>query len=211
MPSKPVNRRLLPVGAAVAAALLAACSPSSNTSQQAQQSQAASTVPDDAQAAATAAFGPDGVALAWGDFPDAGGRQVLAVTRLTAPPPPASGASETPQTPETTVDVIHVSILVREANTWKEALHADEHLKNRRGYLDPMRIPASGWRMHFEKTPDIGFRLEFTPLGLPAGTKPETTRVAWNPKREEYDSLDSFGTRFLEPASAPGGAQKVER
>jgi hypothetical protein len=212
MPSKQGTERLLAAAALLAAALAAACSASTNTNPTAPQPQAAPAVPEDVQAVARAAFGAEGEALAYGDFPDAGGRQVLVVNRLAGAALPVAAAGSASQSPETSVDVIRVSILVREDKTWKEAFHADEHLKNRRGYLDRMRVSASGWRMRFEKTPDSGFRLEFTPLGLPPGTKLETTRVAWNPRRKEYDSLDASGTRFLEPASAPGGAaMRVER
>ena len=134
------------------------------------------------------------------------------VHRLAGTPPPGSSASASAQKPETIVDVIRVSILVRDDKNWKEAFHADEHLKNRRGYLDRSAVPVSAWRMGFEKTSDSGFRLEFTALNLPPGTKPLTATVAWNAKRQEYDSLDATGTRFLEPLSTPGGgAVKVEK
>ncbi len=206
MPSKQGTELVLAAAALLAAALAAGCSASTDTARPAPQPQAASAIPDDVEAAAKAAFGAEGEALAYGDFDAAGGRHVLVVNRLagTAPPGPASpGAS---QNPETALDVIRVSILVRDGKAWKEAFHADEHLKNRRGYLDRIRVSVSGWRMHYEKTTDSGFRLEFTPLGLPPGTKPEAIRVAWNAQRQEYDSLDASGTRFLEPLSAPGGA-----
>jgi hypothetical protein len=165
------------------------------------------------QSAARAPFGTEGEALAYSDFAAAGGRQVLVVHRLAATPPAGSGSvPAAAQKPETAVDVIRVSILAREGESWKEAFHADQHLKNRRGYLDRSANPVSAWRMGYEKTSDSGFRLEFTALNLPPGSKPVSVRVAWNPKLKEYDSLDATGTRFLEPLSTPGGGiVKVEK
>jgi hypothetical protein len=159
------------------------------------------------QSAARAPFGTEGEALAYGDFAAAGGRQVLVVHRLAGAGPAGSAASTAApaQKPETTVDVIRVSILMRDGGNWMEAFHADQHLTNRRGYLDRAGTPVSAWRMGYEKTPDSGFRLEFTALNLPPGSKPVTVRVAWNPKSKEYDSLDAAGTRFLEPLPTPGG------
>lgn len=169
-------------------------------------------MPADVQSAALAPFGEEGQALAFGDFFNAGGRQVLVVHRLAAASAPAAAAPAAPQKPETTVDVIRVSVLARDGSNWKEAFRADGHLKNRRGYLDSSTVTVSSWRMSYEKTADSGFRLEFTALNLPPGSKPVNVRVAWNPKRQEYDSLDSWGTRFLEPVSTPGGsAVKVEK
>jgi len=205
MPSKRRTDRLLAAAALLLAGLLAACSSSSNSSNSEPHPPPAPTMPDDVVSVAQAAFGPDGEALAYGDFPEAGGRHVLAVNRLAAAAQPGAAAPAAAQNPETTVDVIRVSILVHTGTSWMESFHADEHLKNRRGYLDRIRVPVSSWRMHYEKTPDSGFRLEFTPLNLPPGTKLETVHVAWNPKRKEYDSLDPSGKRFLEPLPTPGG------
>jgi len=169
-------------------------------------------MPADVQSAAMAPFGAEGKAVAFGDFSAAGGRQVLVVHRLSAAHPPGSADSGAPQKPETTMEVIRVSVLSRDGNNWKEAFRADGHLKNRRGYLDPSPVSISSWRMGFEKTADSGFQLEFTGLGLPPGSKPVNVRVAWNPKRQEYDALDATGTRFLEPLATPGGAvMKVDR
>ena len=128
---------------------------------------------------------------------------MVAVQRLSG----AAGESApaAPQFSETTVDVIRVSILVRNGKNWDEAFRADEHLKNMRGYL--AGAPAervSAWRMTCEKTPDSGFRLGFTPLNPLPGMKPAAVRVAWNPKRKEYDSLDASGKSFLSPAATPG-------
>lgn len=212
MRSKRGTEHGLAAAVLLAAVLATACSASTDSGHTAAQQQAAPALPDDVVNVAKAAFGGEGEALAYGDFAAAGGRQVLAVNRLAGAPQAGGGTGAASQTPETTVDVIRVSILVRDGANWKEAFHADEHLKNRRGYLDRMRVTVSGWRMRYEKTADSGFRLEFTPLNLPPGTKPETTRVAWNPKRQEYDSLDAWGTRFLEPLATPGGAaMRAER
>jgi len=226
----PLKRR---ADAAAAAALLlaavlgAGCESSTDSGRTAPpREHSAPAVPEYAQSAARAAFGADGEAVAYGDFAAAGGQQVLAVHRLSAAPLPgsptagntATGSGGNPpsgssQSVETIVDVIRVSILVRDAKNWKEAFRADEHLKNRRGYLGGApggRVSA--WRMGYEKTPDSGFRLEFSPLDLPPGTKPVTVRVAWNPKRQEYDSLDASGKHFLEPQPTPGNVHvKVEK
>ena len=213
----PLKRRTEPAAAALlllAASLAAfcpACSHSGTGSQQTQQ-KAAPALPDDVQSAAMAPFGPAGEALDYGDFSAAGGRQVLVVHRLTSTAPPGSAAPVAPQKPETTMDVIRVSILSREGNKWMEAFRADGHLKNRRGYLDGSPSAVSSWRMSYEKTSDSGFRLEFTALNLPPGAKPVNVRVAWNPKQQEYDSLDASGTQFLRPLSTPGGVPlRVER
>jgi len=211
------NRPGKPAG--IAALLLAAwlaggCASSTDTGRIAPQQPAPAALPEDVQSAARAPFGTEGEALAYGDFAAAGGRHVLVVHRLASAGSPASGASTTmpAQKAETSVDVIRVSILARDGTSWNEAFHADQHLKNRRGYLDRSASPVSAWRMGYEKTPDSGFRLEFTALNLPPGSKPVTVRVAWNPKLKEYDSLDSTGTRFLEPLTNPGGgALKVDR
>ena len=207
MPLKRRTERLLAAAVIFAAALAAACSSAPDSSRSAQPpAPAKPAMPDDVVSVAQAAFGPEAEALAYGDFANAGGRQVLAVNRLTAATPPAGSSTDSSQNPVTTADVIRVSILVREGTNWRETFHADEHLKNRRGYLDRMPAPVTGWRLAVEKTAEEGFRLEFTPLNLPSGTKPETIRVAWNPKRKEYDSLDASGKRFLEPLATPGGA-----
>jgi len=159
-----------------------------------------------------APFGPAGEALDYGDFAAAGGRQVLVVHRLAPTPLPGSAAPASPQKPETSVDVIRVSLLSRDGNNWQEAFRADGHLKNRRGYLDGSAVTVSSWRMAYEKTTDSGFRMDFTALNLPPGSKPVQVRVAWNPKQKEYDSLDASGTQFLRPLATPGGVPiKVER
>jgi len=190
-------------------ACAAACSDSAPGPQPSQQP-AVPTFPDDVRSAALAPFGPSGEALDYGDFSAIGGRQVLVIHRLA--PPPHTDAAANQQKPETTVDVIRVSILSHEGDSWKEAFRADEHLKNRRGYLDGSAVPISTWRMSYEKTPNSGFRLDFTALTLPPGSKPVHVRVAWNPKRKEYDALDASGTQFLQPLSTPGGtAVKVDR
>ncbi|HUJ39913.1 MAG TPA: hypothetical protein VLW54_05155 [Candidatus Acidoferrales bacterium] len=206
MPSKRRINRPLAAAVLFAAAFATACSPSTDSSRTGPAAQAAPTapaVPDDVASVARAAVGPEGEAVAWGDFPAAGGRQVLAINRLAGTAPAAGGT----QTPETAVEVTRVSLLVLEGASWKEAFHAAEHLTNRRGYLDRMRFAASSWRMSYEKTPQDGFRLSFTPLNAPQGTKQETVQVAWNPKRKEYDSLDASGTRFLEPLTTPEGTR----
>jgi len=201
----------------LAAAMAAACEPVADSGRAASpKTQAAPVVPESAQGAARGALGTDGEALAYGDFWDAGGQQVVAVQRLagTAQPAAAAGAASPPgngavsgssQCSETFVDVIRVSILVLDGQKWKEAFRADEHLKNRRGYMaGAPTAPVSAWRMGCEKTSDSGFRLQFTPLSPSPGTKPVTVRVAWNPNRKEYDSLDATGKRFLEPQATPG-------
>ncbi len=213
MPSKRVTETATAALVSLAvwfAASCMACADSRPGSQQSQQA-AAAAFPDDVKSAAMAPFGAEGEALAYGDFADAGGRQVLVVHRLTSAPQPAGTAASPAQKPETTVDVIRVSVLAREGDTWKEAFRADGHLKNRRGYLDGSSVTVPSWRMSYEKTAAGGFRLEFTALNLPPGTKPVDVRVAWNSKLKEYDSLDPTGTLFLRPQSAPGGPMKVEK
>jgi hypothetical protein len=176
-------------------------------------------VPEDVQAAARAAYGADGEVLGYGDFPAAGGQQALVIYRLAAgalpgaaaagtTSPGGGGASAAPaQSGETAADVIHVSLLVRDGPNWKEAFRADEHLKNRRGYLGGTpAYPVPAWHLVSEKTANDGFKMVFTPLSIAPGSKPVTVRVAWNGKRQEYDSLDATGTQFFEPRSTPGGA-----
>jgi len=208
MPSR--RRADICLAVLLAATLAAACEPATNSGRTASPPpQAAPAVPEEAQGAARGALGTDGEAVAYGDFAAAGGQQVVAIQRLAgAAPSPGNGAvSGSSQSSETIVDVIRVSILVHEGQKWKEAFRADEHLKNRRGYLAGAPVePVSGWRMRCEKTPDSGFRLEFTPLNPAPGTKLVTVRVAWNQQRKEYDSLDATGTRFLEPQATPGNA-----
>ena len=183
-------------------------------------SKPAAAVPEDALAAARGAYGADAEVPAYGDFPAAGGPQALVIRRL-APgalpgaASPGAGGAQAPsaQSAETAADVIHVSILARDGANWKEAFRADEHLKNRRGYLGGTpAIPVPAWHMVYQKTADSGFRLEFTPLSPSQASKQVTVRVAWNAKRQEYDSLDASGKQFLEPRSTPGGApMKVEK
>jgi len=166
-------------------------------------------VPDTVVATAKAAYGTDAEVLAYGDFWSAGGQQALVVRRLAATAVPGGApapAAASPQSPETTADVIHVSILVRDGSNWKEAFSADEHLKNRRGYLaGSPAAPVPAWRLGYEKTEEKGFLLSFTPLNLSPGSKQSTVRVAWNPKLQEYDSLDASGTQFQAIRSTPGG------
>jgi len=172
-------------------------------------------VPADVQGAAHAAYGADAEVLAYADFSAAGGQQALVVRRLAAGSLPGGAATAAGQgasatasahSAETAADVIHVSILARDGQNWKEAFRADEHLKNRRGYLSGApAAPVPAWHLVYEKTADKGFRLEMTPMNLSAGTKLVTVRVAWNQKQQEYDSLDASGA-FLEPRSTPGGA-----
>ena len=175
-------------------------------------------VPPEVLAAARGAYGPDAEVLGYGTFFNAGGSQALVIRRLTAAVQPPGAARDTraaaapPSSPnhgdETAADVIHVSILTRGADgtNWQEAFRADEHLKNKRGYMTGApAAPVPAWHMVYEQTPDDGFRLEFTPLDLASGSKQATVRVAWNPKRQEYDSMDASGTKFLEPRTTPGG------
>lgn len=206
MPSKRRTKLAAAALLLLAASLGALCSSCSSPGT---ESPPAPKLPADVESAAKAAFGADGVALDFGDFSAAGGRQVLVVHRLSSPPQPVAAA---PQKPETYVDVIRVSLLSRDGANWKEAFRADGHLKNRRGYLDASLVPISSWRMTFTKTADSGFQLEFSALNLPPGSKPVNVRIAWNPKKQEYDALDATGTRFLEPLATPGGAiVKVDR
>jgi hypothetical protein len=161
---------------------------------------AAPAIPADVQGAARAALGSDGEALAWGDFPDLAGRQVLAVNRLAGGAPGAMPDASLPAAGqgETTIDVIRVSILKRGEGRWSEAFHADEHLKNSGGYLaGAPSVSVAAWRMTYVKTTDSGFRLSFTPLNVAPGTKVETVTVAWNPKSKQYEALDASGKRFL--------------
>jgi hypothetical protein len=208
--SNPSRRRAdICLAVLLAATLAAACERATDSVRTASPQQAAPAIPEQAQGAARGALGTDGKAVAYGDFAAAVGQQVVAVQRLPgAAPSTGNGAvSAASQTSETIVDVIRVSILVHEGQKWKEAFRADEHLKNRRGYLAGAPVePVTGWRMRCEKTADSGFRLEFTPLNPAPGTKLVTVRVAWNPKRKEYDSLDATGKRFLEPQATPGNA-----
>jgi hypothetical protein len=173
-------------------------------------------IPDDVLGAARAALGPDAEVLAFGDFADAGGRQVLAIQRLAgaspvvggtptgsaagggAGVPSGSGSGTAPNGAETTLAVIRVSIVIRDGNHWTEAFRADAHLKNGKGYLNGapgISVPA--WRMSFQKTAGSGFRLEFMPMDLPPGTKAAVVNVAWNAKSKQYEALDASRKRFL--------------
>lgn len=191
------------------AAFWTSCADTGTNPQLQKPASAAGALPDDVQGAAMAAFGAEGEAVAFRDFAATGGRQVLVVHRLASARQPAGSAPAPPQKTETSADVIRVSVLLRDGNNWKEAFRADGHLKNRRGYLDNSLVTVSAWHMDYEKTADSGFRLEFTALDLPPGSKAVSVRVGWNPKLKEYDALDATGTRFLQPQSAPGGPMKV--
>ena len=169
----------------------------------------ASAFPGDVDAAARGAYGADGVVLGYGIFFNTGGSQALVGTRLApaaaAASPGPGPAAASPQNGETSADVTHVSILVKEEGKWKEAFRADEHLKNRRGYLaGSPAAPTPAWHMVYEQTTDDGFRLTFSPLNPLPGSKQTVVHVAWDPKRREYDSQDASG-KFLEPRSTPGG------
>ena len=166
-----------------------------------------SSAPPDAAAAAHATLGPDGEVLAYGDFPSAGGRQILVVQRVPPAPgqPPQSPENTTAQVDETAAEVVRVSILVTDGKTWKEAFRADEHLKNRRGYLPGAPAESvSAWLLACSKTPESGFLLRFTPRNPPSGRKAVTVTVGWNPTREEYDEMAASGKGFLDPARTPG-------
>jgi len=164
---------------------------------------------------ARGALGPDGEVLAYADFAAGGGRQILAVQRLPGGMPSATGSAAgaaTPpgtsgEEPETAVEVIRVSILVDDQGTWKEAFRADEHLKNRRGYLPGTPVaPVTAWHLVYSKTAAEGFRLEFTPKDFPPGRKPPVLYAAWNAKRREYDAVKAWGKGFLEPEPTLGNA-----
>lgn len=171
----------------------------------------------EALAAARAVLGPDGEVLAYAEFPSAGGRQIVAVQRLPGSPGAGSaggsggaGAAgalpETGQEGETTAEVIRVSILVPAGSSWTEAFRAERHLKNKSGYLPGTpaeQVPA--WHLACSKTPDDGFRLALTPMGLPSGKKPATVYAAWNAKRGEYDAVKAWGKGFLATTATPGG------
>jgi len=170
----------------------------------------ADATPEDVKAAARGAYGNDAEVLGYGTFFNAGGSQALVVTRLAPAALPAGTATPAPasasQNAETAADVTHVSIIVREGDNWKEAFRADEHLKNRRGYLaGSPAAPVPAWHMVYQKTADDGFILAFTPLNPLPGSKQDPVRVAWNAKQREYDSQDASG-HPLEPKNTPGGA-----
>jgi hypothetical protein len=168
---------------------------------------AKSVTPPDALSAAHAVLGPDGEVLASGNFSAAGGWQVLAVQRMPRGAGLSGGtvAPNSQQDSETSAEVIRVSILVLESGNWKEALRADEHLKNRRGYLPGAPAEAvPAWHLVYSSTLESGFRLEFTPAGLPPARKQTTVYAAWNPKRGEYDAVKASGKGFLEISATPG-------
>jgi len=172
---------------------------------------------EDLVSVARGALGPDGEVLASGDFAAGGGRQILAVQRLPSGMASAAGSAapagvvtalgSSAQEQETAVEVIRVSILVDDKGTWKEAFRADEHLKNRRGYLPGTPVaPVTAWHLVYSKTAAEGFRLEFTPKDLPPGRKPPVVYAAWNAKRREYDAVKAWGKGFLEPEPTLGNA-----
>jgi hypothetical protein len=149
---------------------------------------AAPAIPDDVQAAATSALGSETDVLLYGDLGKNGKTQILAVNQLKVTP--------TGVAPGTLVT--RAAILEKDDGQWKEVFHADEHLKNSKGYLGGIPLaPVNSWRLQYEQDPAKGLVMYFTPLAKPQGGYIQVIGVRWNPKVERYQSLDHSFEQFL--------------
>ena len=144
-------------------------------------------VPQDLQDAAVAMFGNEAEILVHGDLVHNGLDQMLVINRLHKP-----GQGVVAGTLLTRLTVIE-----NDDGKWKQILLCDEHLKNPNGFLGGAPIQdVSVWRLQFEKNPDKGLLLFFTPYSQKPPTIRSTTEVAWNPEVKRYQAMDRTLTHF---------------
>lgn len=173
------------------ALLLTSCSgkPSSKeTKDTAQTAPSEPAIPADVQAAAQSSLGSEAEVLLFGDLALNGQQQVLAVNRLkTTPPGVVPG-----------ILVTRAVVIQNEAGKWKEILRCDEHLQNASGFLGGTPLsPVNGWRIRYERDPQKGLTMYFTPIAKPAGGYIITIGVRWNPKLRRYQALDRNFQEFV--------------
>jgi hypothetical protein len=165
--------------------------PSSEPAAQAKPAEPA--IPDDIQDAARHLLGSDAQVLLVGDLAKNGKRQFLA-------------ANVIPKTPQNNVPgtVVTRAIVAQDDDgKWTELLRVDEHLKNQKGYLGLTPLDSiNGWRLQYERNPEKGLQLYFTPLKVNGDTHVLTIGVRWNPATNRYQSLDSNYEHFLKESTS---------
>lgn len=150
-------------------------------------------IPAEITEVAKTLLGSEAEVLVFGDLAKNGKQQLLTIDRL-------------PKTPAGVAPGILFTRLVIAENDqgkWKEALRADEHLKNPKGYLGLTPLnPVTGWRLQYEQDSEKGLQLYFTPLQPAGGSHVSPIGVRWNPATKRYQSLDRSYQHFLNEAPA---------
>jgi hypothetical protein len=183
-------RRTPPIAAAllVAFACFSCSDQTPPTATETSEAPAAPQIPADILAAAQSDLGSEAEVVLYGDLAKTGKTQALVVNRL----------KTTPQGTVPGVLVSRVTIIERDDARWKEVLRCDEHLRNPNGFLggNPLaEVPS--WRLQYERNPEKGLELYFTPLAQPAGGYVQTLGIRWNPSMKRYESLDRNFEHFL--------------
>ncbi|HUK29714.1 MAG TPA: hypothetical protein VLV89_01285 [Candidatus Acidoferrum sp.] len=180
-------RHVVLTGWLCACAFAMACGSPANNSGGAQKTADASAPPDDIVEVAHGALGRDAEALAWGDLPGDGRKQVLAVNR--------TGKAE--GTPGEEFMFTRMTVAENVSGSWSEVLLCDEHLKNEKGYLIGSPGEAiSKWKMSFVKDPSKGLVMTITPMGEGSDAKGKTLHVRWNPAVMRYQAFDPATDKF---------------
>jgi hypothetical protein len=152
------------------------------------QAEAKPAVPEEVQLAAKSLLGSESQVLAFGDLAKNGKQEFLV-------------ANVVPKTPTNNLPGTIVTRVVVAENTdgkWAEVLRCDEHLKNEKGFLGWTPLaPVTGWRLQFEKNPEKGLQLYFTPLKGVTDSHVLPIAVQWNPATKRYQSLDRNYEHFL--------------
>ena len=183
-------KRILPIAAAllVALACFSCGDQTTPTANEPSESPPALQIPADIQAAAESDLGSEAEVVLYGDLAKNGKTQALVVNRL----------KTTPQGAVPGVLVSRLTIIEKDDAHWKEVLRCDEHLRNPNGFLagNPFADVPS-WRLQYERNPEKGLELYFTPLAQPAGGYVQTLGIRWNPQVKRYESLDRNFEHFL--------------
>lgn len=156
-------------------------------------------VPEEIQSAAQALLGVETQVLVFGDLAKTGKQQVLA-------------ANVVPKTPTNNLPgtiVTRAVVAENQNGQWSEIFRCDEHLKNAKGYLGlTPRAPVTGWRLQYERDPEKGLQLYFTPLKGTGDTHVLPIGIRWNPGAKRYQSLDRSYEHFLLEAPSMGAPAK---
>jgi hypothetical protein len=180
-------RHVVLTGLLCGCAFAMACGGPTNNSGGTQKTADASVAPDDIVEVAHGALGREGEALAWGDLPGDGRKQVLVVNR--------TGKAE--RTPCEDFMFTRMTVVENTSGSWTEVLLCDEHLKNDKGYL--IGSPSEAifrWKMSFVKDPSKGLMMTITPMGEGSEAKGKTLHVRWNPAVMRYQAFDPATDKF---------------
>ncbi|HEY4816362.1 MAG TPA: hypothetical protein VIH67_02975 [Candidatus Acidoferrum sp.] len=186
----------------LAACFLAGCGNSTPEKPAAEAKPSAPTVPDDIQSAADSLLGKETTVLLFGDLAKNGKQEFLA-------------ANVVPKTPKNDLPgtIVTRAVLAENENgQWMEILRCDEHLKNQKGFLPGTPIGGvTGWRLAYERDPEKGLALYFTPLKGAVDTHTLPIGVRWNPDHKRYQSLDRSYEHFLNESPSLNTARSTLR